>query len=56
MDFQNSCPFKRQAYFLVKITEDFERSQYFNFLTDFLKNKNFLKKKSGTVFCLKIKH
>ena len=56
MDFQNSCPFKRQAYFLVKITEDFERSQYFNFLTDFLKNKNFFKKKSGTVFCLKIKH
>ena len=38
--FQNTPPFERSACFYVIITANFERFQYFNFETDFLKNEN----------------
>ena len=39
MDFHNSLPFERSVCFDVTITENFERFQYFNFATNFLKNE-----------------
>ena len=36
-DFQNSPPLKRSACFCVTIAWDFERFQYLNFQTSFLK-------------------
>ena len=43
-DFQNSPPFEISACFYVTITDNFERSHYFNFATSFLENENpFLK-------------
>ena len=44
MDFQNSPPFERLACFYVTITGNFERFQYFNFETIFLKNENLFQK------------
>ena len=49
-DFQNSLPFERSACFNVKISENFERFQYFNFETDFLENKNPTKKTKVPIF------
>ena len=43
-DFQNNPPFERWSCFYVKITENFERFQYFNFEINFLKNKTLFKK------------
>ena len=43
-DFQNRPPIKRSAYFYMTITADFERFQYFEFETSFLKNENTLKR------------
>ena len=53
--FQNSPSFERSACFYVTITANFERFQYINFKTFFLKNKNVFQK-SGvrTVFQLKV--
>ena len=48
-DFQNSLPFERSACFNVKISENFERFQYFNFERDFLKNES-LFEKTGVPF------
>ena len=42
-DFQNNPPFERWSCFYVKITENFERFQYFNFQINFLKNKTLFK-------------
>ena len=39
-DFQNSSLFERSACFYMTITGNFERFQYFNFETKFLKNEN----------------
>ena len=44
MDFTNSSPFLRSACFYVTITGNFERFQYFNFRTDFLKNESLFQK------------
>ena len=49
MDFQNSPPFERSAYFYVRISESFKRFQYFNFETNFLENEN-LFQKTGVPF------
>ena len=49
-DFYNSTPFERQACFNVTITENFERFQYFNFETNFLKNENLFEEIGGTFF------
>ena len=43
--FQNSPPLERFACFYVTISGNFERSQYFNFETDFLENENLFQKK-----------
>ena len=43
-DFQSSPPFQRSTCFYVTITGDFERFQYFNFETNFLKNENLFQK------------
>ena len=40
MIFKIALRFKRSTYFYVAITRDFERFQYFNFETNFLKNEN----------------
>ena len=42
--FQNSPSFKRSAWFYETISGNFERFQYFNFDTDFLKNENIFQK------------
>ena len=49
MDFQNSPPFERSAYFYVTISESFKSFQYFNFETNFLANEN-LFQKTGVQF------
>ena len=51
MNFENSLPFVRSACFYVRITGNFERSQYFNFETNVLKNEN-LFQKTGVQFSL----
>ena len=43
-DFQNSASFERLACFSVTIPGNFERFQYSNFETNFLKNKNLFQK------------
>ena len=43
-DFQNSPPLERSVCFYVTISKNFEHFQCFKFETDFLENKNFLKK------------
>ena len=43
-DFQNSPLFERSACFYVTISVNFERFQYFNFETDFLKKENLFQK------------
>ena len=48
-DFQISPLFERLACFYVTISGNFERFQYFNFDTGFLKNKN-LFQKTGVPF------
>ena len=48
-DFQNSLPTETLACFYVTIDGNFERFQYFNFETNFLKNEN-LFQKTGVVF------
>ena len=40
MIFKIALRFKRPTYFYVTITRDFERFQYFNSETNFLKNEN----------------
>ena len=49
-DFQNSLPFKISACFYMTITREFERFQYFNFKTNFLKNENLFQKTGVRVF------
>ena len=48
-DSQNSPPFDRSACFYVTITGNFERFQYSNFQTNYLKNEN-LFQKTGVPF------
>ena len=48
-NFHNSSPFERLACFCVKITGNSERFQFFNFETNFLKNK-YLFQKTGYRF------
>ena len=48
-DFQNSPPFERSGCFYMTITGNFERLQYFNSKTSFLKNEN-LFRKTGVKF------
>ena len=48
-DFQNIPPFERSACVYLTISGNFERFQYFNFETDFLKNEN-LFHKTGVLF------
>ena len=43
-DFQNSPPFQRSTCFYETINGNFERFQYFNFETEFLKNEKLFKK------------
>ena len=43
-------PFERLACFYLTITGNFECFQYFNFQTNFLKNKNLFSKNWSTVF------
>ena len=49
-DFQNNPPFERSAYFYVTTNGNFERLQYFNFETNFLKNENLFQKNWSTAF------
>ena len=49
-DLQNSLPFERSAWFYVTITVNLEHFQFFNFETDFLKNKNFFQKTGSPFF------
>ena len=49
MDFQNSAPFERLAYFYVTTSESFKHFQYSNFETNFLVNEN-LFQKTGVPF------
>ena len=49
-DFQNSPLFARLACFYVTISGNFERVQYVNFETDFLKTKNPFQKNWRIVF------
>ena len=44
MNFQDSPPFERSAYFYVTISERFERFQYFNFETELLDNEKLFQK------------
>ena len=54
-DFENSPPFERLACFFVRITGKFQRFQYFNFETIFLKKKaKPFRKNWSTVFHLKV--
>ena len=48
--FQNSPLLERSACFFVTIRENFERSQYFNFETDFLENEKLFQKTGVTFF------
>ena len=48
-DFQINPPFERLACLYVTITGNFERFQYFNFKTNFLKNKNLFLVQSTTL-------
>ena len=52
-DSQSNPPFERWLYFYMTITRNFERFQYFNFETNFLKNKNLVQKTGKPLFLLK---
>ena len=49
-DFQNSSLLERPTYFYVTISGNFERFQYFNTETNFLKNENRFQKVGGSFF------
>ena len=49
-DFQNRSPFQRSACFYDTIIGNFERSQYFNFESDFLENEKPFQKTGVLLF------
>ena len=53
-NFQFSPTFERSVRFYVTVTGEFERFQYFNFETSFLKNGRLFLKNQSTPFQLKV--
>ena len=47
LDFRNIPPLERLACFYITINGNFERCQYFNFETNFLKSENLFQKTGG---------